>query len=88
MSADTWTRQKSSYWQRGRTSPQIERGVGAASMWHRPRSPSNLKSAPVGQGQTPFSLSCVEDMAWVKRSGCCWRTRCELGITSYQGPAA
>ena len=61
MSADTWTRQKSSYWQRGRTSPQIERGVGAASMWHRPRSPSNIKSAPVGQGQTPVSLSSVED---------------------------
>jgi hypothetical protein len=30
-------------------------------MWHRPRSPLDIKSATVGEGQTPLTLSSVED---------------------------
>jgi hypothetical protein len=42
-------------------STQRKGGVAAASMWHRPRSPFNIKSATVGEEQTPITLSCVED---------------------------
>jgi hypothetical protein len=33
----------------------------SSSMWHRPRSPLDIKSATVGEGQTPLTLSSVED---------------------------
>ena len=65
-----------------------KRGVAAASMWHRPRSPS-ISSPPVSARDKPRSpCRAWRTMASVKSSGCCWRTRCEMGITNCQGPAA
>jgi hypothetical protein len=59
-----------------------------ASMWHRPRSPS-ISSPPLSARDKPRSpCRAWRPMASVKSSGCCWRTRCEMGITNCQGPPA
>ena len=83
--ADTWTRQKSSHWQRGPKSPQISK-VLALHRCGTDRAPLRYQVHQCRRGTNPGRA--WRTMASVKSSGCCWRTRCEMGITTYQGPAA